>query len=126
MEWLRRQGYTVAKVEHRLPIRRVTVDLFGFIDVLAIKEGEPGVLGVQATTIGHLRDRERKVRGEPRHAIWLAAGNRIQVIGWALRDIGKRTVWTPTVLDIRHGESYPLKSHVVGIGGGNAADAERL
>lgn len=101
MAWLRSQGYAVEKVEQRVNFGRTTRDLFGFIDVVAIKEGLAGVLGVQATSDSHVTARVAKVQAEPRHAIWLAAGNRIWVVGWALKGAeGTRKVWTERVVEI--------------------------
>ena len=50
LEVLREQGYTVAVVEKWNPHARIRQDLFGFIDILAIKRGE--TLAVQATAAG--------------------------------------------------------------------------
>ncbi len=84
MVWLREQGYTVEKVEHRLPRGFTTVDFMGFADILALHGQHDGVLAVQATTTPHLQDRVKKVLAEPRHKTWLACSNRIWVVGWRL------------------------------------------
>lgn len=96
MVWLRELGYTVDKVERRLPRGFTTVDCFGFADILAIKADTPGVLAVQATTSSHFQDRVKKVQAEPRSEIWLAARNLIWVVGWALR--AKTNRWEPRVM----------------------------
>ncbi len=101
MAWLRGQGYVVAKVEQTVSRFRPTVDLFGCIDVVALKPGVPGVLGVQATTDRHLAERVAKVKAEPRADVWVACRNKLLVVGWALRgEPGKRKVWTPKVVDL--------------------------
>jgi hypothetical protein len=87
---LRRRGYLTDVVERFIAgagergqgIRR---NLFGCIDVVAIGIDEPGVLGIQATTIGHVAHRLAKARGRPELRTWLAAGNRFEVWGWARR-----------------------------------------
>lgn len=107
MIWLRNQGYTVAKVEHRLPFTnsRVpkTVDFCGFADIIAFKPGEIGSTAYQATDDddptgesgkGHVAARVRKILAEPRHRPWLQCGNRIQVIGWV------KGSGSPTIEDI--------------------------
>jgi hypothetical protein len=44
---------------------------------------EPGVLGVQCTTRGHLSSRLEKAVALPALRTWLSAGNRFEVDGWA-------------------------------------------
>ena len=55
---LREQGYTVAIGEKWNPHARIRQDLFGFIDILAIKRDE--TLAVQATASG-VSDRIKKI-----------------------------------------------------------------
>ena len=99
MIWLRGLGFTVDKVERRLPRGFVTVDFMGFADLLAVRPRDVGVLAIQATTNGHLQERVRKVQAEPRATLWVECGNRVWVVGWAWqgpRDTRKR--WAPKVL----------------------------
>lgn len=101
MVWLREQGFTVDKVEQRLPFGGTTRDLYGFADLVAIRALFNGVLAVQATTSEHLMERVAKVQAEPRAAVWLACHNRIWVVGWGLRGAeGKRKLWMPRVLTV--------------------------
>ena len=61
-------------------------DLFGFIDLVAL-DGQPGLLGIQATSTPNMSSREKKIRidcAELAHA-WLMAGNRLEVWGWGKR-----------------------------------------
>jgi hypothetical protein len=91
------------KVEQRLPVpgKFITRDLFGFADIVAIQPGRVGVLAVQATSSSNLSARDKKVRAEQKARLWLEAGNRIQIHGWALRGPrGKRKVWTLNVREI--------------------------
>ena len=100
MAWLRGLGYTVGKAEQRVDFGRTTRDLFGFIDVVAIKAGRVGVLGVQATSAAHVADRVKKVKAEPRAALWLACRNDLWVVGWAKKGAhGKRKLWVPSVVN---------------------------
>lgn len=91
---LKEQGYTAAVVEHWNSFARIRQDLFGVIDLVAVKAGEPGVLGIQTTTASNQVARLDKARQEPRLSVWLAAGNRFEVWGWGRRGRGER---------VRHG-----------------------
>ena len=82
---LRRRGYLADVTERWIPHANVRKDLFGFADVAAIAIDQPGVLGVQATTIDHVSARLSKARALPALKTWLAAGNRFEVWGWVLR-----------------------------------------
>jgi hypothetical protein len=83
LQLLRRHGYQAAVVERWIPQAGKRVDLFGCIDVIAVKPGEP-VLGVQATTLDHVAHRLAKARALPQLAAWLAVAN-FQVWGWGRR-----------------------------------------
>ena len=78
---LEAEGWTVGTVEQRIPHCFITRDLFGFIDLIAASPSK-GILGVQATGGGNMSARASKTRLEPRAAIWLAAGGRIQIHDW--------------------------------------------
>jgi hypothetical protein len=89
---LRELGYRADVVERRLPRCFITRDLFGCIDVVAVRPGE--VLGVQCTSASHLAARLRKARAAPGLRAWLAAGAHFEVWGWAKRrPRGRRKVW---------------------------------
>jgi hypothetical protein len=47
---LRAEGYTADVCERRLPRCLITRDLFGLFDVVAIRQGDAGVLGIQTTS----------------------------------------------------------------------------
>ena len=105
LQFLRKQGVTVAIVERWNPGARVRQDLFGVIDIVGLEPGKAGVLGVQTTTAANIAARREKIAQEPRAALWMACGNRLQIIGWAKRGArGKRKVWTPTVEDVSRAE----------------------
>ena len=91
---LRKNGYTAQVVERYNPYAHVRIDLFGFIDIVAIKEGEDGVVGVQTTTASGFSARYKKILGIPAARIWLEAGNKILLHGWAKKGArGKRKLW---------------------------------
>lgn len=77
---LRAEGYLCAIVEHWNQYARVRQDLFGFIDILAIKDGE--TLGVQTTTLGHAQERIDKIKDSDKYLPVKNAGWKIHVHGW--------------------------------------------
>lgn len=92
---LREEGWTVAIVEHWNPHARRRVDLFGAFDLVAIRAGSVGSLGVQTTSGSNASHRIAKLAALPVLAVWLAAGNAIEVHGWAKRGgRGEKKVWT--------------------------------
>ena len=74
-----KQGYLVGKVERRNGY--VAYDLFGFLDLIAIKPGEP-VIGIQCTSNAHMSDRTAKVVEHENYAFVKDCGWRIVVQGW--------------------------------------------
>lgn len=94
---LRHQGYTAAPVEEWNPWARA--DRYGFIDILAIKEGERGVLAVRTSSTDHVANRMKKAEASPNLRVWLKCGNRFEVWGWAKRGVrGERKTWTLEVV----------------------------
>lgn len=92
---LKEVGATVAIVEKfvRFPPPGHRVDLFGFIDILAIRDGK--TLGIQVTTDAHVAERVLKIRASPHLPILLAAGWQISVWGFSKKGPrGKRKTWT--------------------------------
>lgn len=77
-------GWTCGLVEQRIPHCFITRDLFGFADIIAISPSR-GTMAIQATGGGNGPSRIAKIKAEPRAAIWLACGNRIQVHDWRKR-----------------------------------------
>ena len=90
----RKRGWPATVVERFTG--RVRRDAFGFGDVLVL-DGQPGALLIQCTTGAHVANRVTKIRTQCAEAaaVWLAAGNRIEVWGWALQGpAGSRKRWT--------------------------------
>ena len=101
LAYLREQGYTAQVVERFNPYAKVRVDLFGFLDLVCIKSGVTGVLGVQTTSTPHLSEREKKILAIPEAVIWLSGSNRILVHGWSKKGkAGKRKLWQLTEREI--------------------------
>lgn len=97
LQHLRKLGYIAQVVERFNPFAHVRQDLFGFIDIVAVKEGEPGVLGVQATSADHISHRKKKAEAIDALKVWLAAGNKFVVHGWSKKGArGKIKHWTLT------------------------------
>ena len=95
LDYLRKEGYTVAiakKFNHFIKIRQ---DLFGWIDICAIHPEKQGVLGVQTTSTPNLSARIKKAIALDSLRVWLQAGNVAEFHGWAKRGPrGKRKLWT--------------------------------
>lgn len=90
---LRSRGYTVGVTEHWNAYVGIRQDLFGFIDLIAIKPGE--ILAVQTTTKSHMNERVKKILSIKEHLVWLSSGGKIVVHGWSQKGPrGKRKVWT--------------------------------
>lgn len=117
LDYLRKRGAIAEVVEKFIrvpprpgqPPRPFRRDLFGCLDIVALEPGTTGVLGVQACVTGDQSKRLEKIREEPKARVWLEAGNRIHVMGWAKRGgRGERKLWTPSItavtLDMIGGE----------------------
>jgi hypothetical protein len=87
---LRGLGYLVEKVEQRVPHTNTTRDLFGIVDLLAIRPGE--VLGVQVTSGSNVAARVRKIADHPNTPAVREAGIGIVVQGWRKNAAGKWTM----------------------------------
>lgn len=108
---LEQQGYAVDIVERWIPGRGgkafgVRRDLWGFVDLLAMKAGHP-ILAVQTTSGAHVADRIKKIRGIDHHRTWLECGCRIQVIGWRKvcrkrsdGSLTKQKFWEPVIREL--------------------------
>lgn len=102
LEECRKRGWLAHVVEKWIPHTRRRLDAFGFGDVL-VMDGRPGSLLIQATSTPNMAARVTKIREECAEAAraWLAAGNRIEVWGWAKRGkAGERKRWTLRTVEI--------------------------
>ena len=86
MAWLKDAGYHAEVVEQTKRVgapgamKVWKVDLWSFIDLLAIKRGE--VLGVQTTSWTNVSARVRKITDSPLLPLVREAGIRVVVHGW--------------------------------------------
>lgn len=82
---LRKEGYDCQVVERWNPWSHTRLDLFGCIDIVGIRENCQGVLGIQATSGSNISNRLQKCRQSKILPVWLKAGNRFQIWGWAAK-----------------------------------------
>ena len=95
---LRERGYLPYVVETWNPYARIRKDLYGFIDIVAIKVGAEGVLAVQTTTGTNLSARIKKAEGLEAYNLWIATGNVVEFHGWRKLKTGKKQrTWVPIV-----------------------------
>ncbi len=81
---LEADGWTVERVEQRIPHTFITRDCYGFGDLLACSPSR-GIMLVQVTggtSTGNFHARVAKIKAEPRAAVWLASHGRILVHSW--------------------------------------------
>lgn len=94
LKLLREEGWTVEVVERWVPGANIRKDLFGFIDLVALK-GDM-TLGVQATSYSNMGARIKKIESaellsQVRRACW-----HLWVIGWRKQN----NRWTHKIVDL--------------------------
>ena len=97
---LESEGWTVDRCDRTIPHCFITKDLFGMFDLLAVSPGR-GILGIQVTggtSTSNFHARVEKIKAEPRHAIWLASGGRIQV--WSYEKVSDTKERALRILEI--------------------------
>jgi hypothetical protein len=82
---LRADGWTCQVVESWIPRINCRRDLFGVIDIVAVRRGQ-APLAVQATSTANVSARIAKASREPRLRAWLGSGATFEVWGWGRRD----------------------------------------
>lgn len=101
LAYLRAAGWTAEVVERWNPHARVRHDLFGFIDIMAVRGSE--TLAVQTTSGSGVSARLRKIAEQPRLADVRAAGWLVHVHGWRkvkLKRGAKTMRWACRVVDV--------------------------
>jgi hypothetical protein len=100
LAYLKKQGYLASVVERWNPYARVRVDLFGFIDIVAI-DPHKGFIAVQTTSTGNINARIKKILAIGEAYWWLKSGGRILVHGWSKKGkAGKRKLWELKCIEI--------------------------
>lgn len=108
LEWLRKEGHLAGVVERHMIGRwpsgtpkHIKHDLFGFIDILSICDGE--VYAWQATSGSNTAARVAKIREHEHWPTVLSVGWKVKVIGWRKLKVkrgGKSVRWTPRVVEV--------------------------
>ena len=80
LKLLREDGWTVEVVEKWIPGANIRKDLFGFIDLVALKDDQ--TLGVQATSYSNISARVKKIENAELLSAVRKASWRVWVIGW--------------------------------------------
>jgi len=107
---LRKQGCQCSVSEYWLridghPAGGIRRDLFGFIDLIALRHGR--IVAIQATSGTNTSARVEKIRNERWEAAseWLKCGGIIEVWGW--RKLKKKVgnqCWFPKVVSVEFGD----------------------
>lgn len=92
---LRDDGWLAEVVERWIPGANIRKDLWGFVDVLAIRGDE--TLGVQSTSGANVAARIAKITDSPLLAAVRGAGWRIEVDGWRKNAAGR---WVCRTVDL--------------------------
>jgi hypothetical protein len=92
---LRAFGWTVGVVEQRIPRTNITRDLFGFIDLVALRGAE--TMAVQVTSGSNVAARVRKITEAEDLGAVRQAGWAIVVHGWRKNAAGN---WILRVVDL--------------------------
>lgn len=77
---LKKEGYRAAVVEKWNQFARIRQDLFGIVDILAVKAGE--TLGVQATSYSNVSARVKKIAESEATDDLRKAGWKLEIHGW--------------------------------------------
>lgn len=89
----RSHGYLCAVVEKYNKFAKVRQDLFGCIDVLAVKDDD--MVGIQTTVMASVPARLQKLRLSENALRFISDHRTLIVEGWAKRGArGQRKVWT--------------------------------
>ena len=77
---LRDEGWLVAVVEKWNSHTKTRSDLYGFIDILAVRDNE--TLAIQATSYPNTSSREKKIKAHSNYTLVKQAKWRVEVWGW--------------------------------------------
>ena len=91
---LREDGWLVEVTEKWVPGANIRKDLFGWIDLLALRDGE--TLAVQTTSWSNISSRVNKIAESDTVAAVRKAGWTIHVIGWKK----EKSRWIHKVVDV--------------------------
>jgi hypothetical protein len=99
LEWCRKRGWIAGVVERWIPQTRRRLDLFGFIDIVAVNGRVRWPYGIQTTSGANLASRIAKAKAlETTEAVGKAFT--LLFIGWRKLLVGKRRLWKPRVIQL--------------------------
>lgn len=110
LKWLREQEYSCQVVEKWNPYVNHRIDLFGCIDIVAIKYGEAGVMGVQTTSSSNMASHYKKSIAIPELKTWLETGNRFLIQTWRKNSKGK---WVSKERDVILADIWEAKKDLI-------------
>jgi hypothetical protein len=87
LKLMRDQGYLCEITERWNPFAKIRQDLYGFVDILCIKEGK--TVAVQTTSYSNVSARIKKIQGLETYPIVKSAGWEIVIHGWKKDKAGK-------------------------------------
>lgn len=91
---LRRLGYLAAILERWNPFAKIRQDLFGFADLLAVKEGE-SIPAIQTATGANASARIHKIAASEPARTWLRCGHGLEIWAWSVKGArGERKTWS--------------------------------
>ena len=88
---LSKQGIISQVVEYWNNFAERRIDLFGFIDILAIDSKNKQTIGIQCTSRTNHNARKQKILDSVLAKEWLMCGNKIEVWSWGKL---KKSGWT--------------------------------
>ena len=101
---LRKLGCIYQVVERWNSFAHIRQDLFGFIDIVALRP-EVGIIGIQCTSRANHNARKEKILASPLAKEWLLCGGKIEVWSWGKL---KKTGWTLKTEEITIQDYAPL------------------
>jgi hypothetical protein len=97
MELLRKEGYVVGNAEYWSAFAGKAIDLFGFIDLVALDVENKKIIAVQVTK-GHVSEHITKIRSIKAASAWLECGGEIVIHHWW--EVGPGKPWSMEVISI--------------------------
>ena len=88
-EWLHHRNWFVGDVEQTIPHTFIKRDLFGFLDVIAVKER---LIGIQITSRANMSSRIKKAQDQDAYGAFINAAD-AYVVGVDVADGAPRLKW---------------------------------
>lgn len=94
-EMLEKDGFLVGIVEHWNSFARIRQDLYGFLDLLAVRENE--IVGIQVTSDSNVSARVKKIAAHDNISAVRQSGMTVLVHGWKKNAAGR---WVCRIVDL--------------------------